>query len=226
MAVWNKDYNLIYSLCPRTASTATSNAILLSLGGEWLPKDDITDANGKILVGKKHSTFQEIRENELLDSATFDRAIKAVTIRNPFDSIYSLWFKKKNQYARLLDDPNAFIHRVPNFKDDMNFIANHSFSDWFLWSFGKLADEGRELRVNLKWCHHATFIMRFESIAEDFDRLLAVMGLADNMKFAIPMLNETEGREPDYRPFYNYEARALGEMIFGRELKYFNYSFD
>ncbi len=224
MAVWVEEYGLLYALCPRTASTATLDAIRKNLGGELIPQDEILDDQGMRLVDQKHSTFNDILEYDLLDRAAFDAATRAVTVRNPFDSIYSVWYKKKHQYVPLLDDPTAFIHRIPGFADDIRYVQEHDFSEWFLKTYGPVREQGGQANVNFKWIHHANFVMKMENLAEDFARLLQQIGVKE--PFDIPVLNVTEGRARDYRVAYDDKARELGEVVFRRELDRLGYSFE
>lgn len=222
MALWIPEFRLLYSLNPRTASTSTYNVLRKELGGVTLPDESILDKDGMLVVPKKHSSFREIREWKLLGNAEYASAVRAVTVRNPFDSMYSIWHKKRHQYQSLLDKPDAFIHRIPGFVEDMEYTSNHTFSEWFIRNNKAKAEARGHTYINHKWVDDATFLMRFENLHEDFHSLLHKIG--SPTIFDIPRHNVTAGRENDFAAQYTPEARQIGNVVFRSELKSFGYS--
>ena len=57
MAVISRKYKFIYSLAPRTASTATADYRIKKFEAEWIPEKDSINEKGFIAVDRKHSTF-------------------------------------------------------------------------------------------------------------------------------------------------------------------------
>ncbi|NHK28066.1 sulfotransferase family 2 domain-containing protein [Parvularcula flava] len=223
MAVWIKKYKLLYALTPRTASTATATALRKNLGGKQVPNEDIRNDAGKVIVARKHSKLSEIMKHELIDPADFNNAVRVTTVRNPFDSVYSLWYKKKYTYVPLLDDPSSFIHKDQNSVNDMLFVKENGFEEWFKKHYDTDETGKTSQGIYKRWTHQANHIMKFENLAEDFSELLDKLGV--EKKFEIGILNPTEGRKRDYRTAYTDEMRQIGEKAFAAELKKYNYEF-
>ena len=225
MAVWCEDIKILYSLCPRTGSTATACTLIEACGGLWLPSEDILDESCNYLVQRKHSTFNEILQHGLIDLDKFYSAHRLVTVRNPFDSVFSLWYKKKTTYTKLVDDKSSFIHRIPGFSDDIEFIQSNDFSTWFLLKYSKAADEGRQVGVNKKWVHNSTSILKFETLQKEFEEFLSNV-LRYPEKVTIPVINKTENKPSDYRNYYSSDAIDVGLNVFKWELDKFGYTFE
>ncbi|MDB4445909.1 hypothetical protein N9181_01365 [bacterium] len=68
--------------------------------------------------------------------------------------------------------------------------------------------------------------MRFESLEEDFNRILQgakVIGADDWI--TVPHTNPTPGKK-HYHEYYDDESRALVEKSFANELTHFDYKFE
>jgi hypothetical protein len=223
VAIWLKKHSMIYVLAPRTASTATAKALVRKFGGSWMPAKDINDENGKRVLERKHASFSDIEKHNLLDPEEFSKALKVVTVRNPFDSVFSLWYKKTHQYWELRNDPDAFFQKIPGYVERMEAMRNQGFSDWFIQRYTPRSETDVNKAVYKRWTRGADHFMRFETLSQDFEALLDRLGI--NEKSAIQPDNVTKGRDRDYRKQYTDEARALGEKVFSRELKRFGYEF-
>lgn len=53
-----------------------------------------------------------------------------------FDSLVSLWVKKRTSYQRLLDDLSTFVHRDPEFPEDMDLVLDQTLSEWIERQYG------------------------------------------------------------------------------------------
>ena len=65
--------------------------------------------------------------------------------------------------------------------------------------------------------------MRFETLQDDFDRVLDKAGVP--FKVQIPVINKTEERKKDYREYYNERSQKIVQYIFDEELKRYGYEF-
>jgi hypothetical protein len=214
---------MIYVLAPRTASTATAKALVRKFGGVWVPAEDITDGKGKRILERKHSSFTDIQKHELIDPEEFSKALKVVTVRNPFDSVFSLWYKKTHQYWELRNNPDAFFQKIPGYVERMEEMRNQGFSDWFIERYTPSSETDLNKAVYKRWTRGADHVMRFENLAEDFAALMNKVGIKEQA--AIKPDNVTKGRDRDYRTQYTAEAKALGEKVFSKELERFEYEF-
>lgn len=220
MAIYSNSYGYLFVMNPRTGCTATGRILIDELEGRFCPENDILDESGKIIVGKKHSTVEELLAHEVLNEERLRNTLVFTTVRNPFDSLYSLWAKKRVDYVHLLEKPNSWVNKVPDYRKDMDFIANHSFSDWIR---KKYRGRPQQFSLGLKFAARAQFVMRFETLQQDFERVLKLLGV--EREIIIPEMNKTKGREGDYREHYDENARKIVEKVFHRELQYFGYVF-
>ena len=67
------------------------------------------------------------------------------------------------------------------------------------------------------------FVGRYESLAADFDRVLAEIGLAGRV--ALPHANVSAGRSSSYRDYYDDRSRALIADWYQPEIRHFGYAF-
>ncbi len=223
MALISEDHKLLFILNPRTASTATSLAIYKHLNAHWIPSSDIVDENGDILIQKKHSTVNQLYGAGLITKNQKENYLKVVVVRNPFDSLYSLYIKKRFAYQNLRNDKTAFIHKIPNFDKDLDFVKNHTFSEWIIKNYQKPYKLKGKTRVNLKWAGGCDLIMKFENLDQEFESFSKRLGL--DVKIDIPRKNITEGKKTEYREAYTNEAREIMEFLLRNELKKLKYKF-
>jgi hypothetical protein len=223
MAVISHKYKFIYALAPRTASTATADHLIKKLAAEWIPNDNLLDEGEKIKVDKKHCTFSELIEYNILQKHIIKKYLTFVTVRNPFESLYSAWYKKKYTYTNLLKDENSFIYKKPDFLRDMLYIKDHSFSDWIIENYEKLAYDSVERHINGTYLNYSNRVLRFEYLNEDFKTMIQDYNLP--YPGEIPIINKTEGKPSNYREFYTAEARDIIEKTYSLDLEKFSYIF-
>lgn len=133
----------------------------------------------------------------------------------------SAWVKKKFKYSSeaVRNDPNHFVNMVPGYNEDIDFIQNHTFSEWILEKF----DGNKPRTINLKYVKGTDRYLRFESLQNDFSSMLNELGIEN--EFVIPVANVTKNKENDYRQYYSNHARKTIAKVFKEELEYFKYSF-
>ena len=227
MAILCRNHNLLFIMTPRTGCTAIGEMLCNELGGEYLPAEDILNDEGNIVVQKKHSTVRQLLDCDLLDRATCDSLLKFTAVRNPFDSFVSLYVKKSSRSEELLGDPESFVHRMPQYKEDVYYCATHSFDEWIANRFAvsrleRLFRKGRRSLFD-RYTEGVDCVMRFENLQEDFDRLLHQAGVGK--KLDIPRINPTTSRNDNYREYYSPESRAIIEYAFASDLKKYGYAF-
>jgi len=227
MAIICREYNLLYIMTPRTACTAIGEVLCEHLGGEYLPLEDMIDSKGFFLVQKKHCTLKDLLDNKLLSSEEASSLFKFTSLRNPFDSLVSLYVKKKDKYYPLLSDPESWVYRVPNYVEGMKFCRNHSFNTWIYKTFGRhlikfILGRGRTSICD-GFAQGAAEVIRFENLQNDFQRILDRTGIKKNL--TIPRVNATGNRTVDYRPYYSKLSRMMVEFILQNDLRKYGYRF-
>ena len=117
-------------MTPRTACSAIGQVLINELGGHFFPEKDIFDVNGNRIVRHKHCTLNDLITNNLISEAELTSLFVFAGVRNPFDSLASLYVKKLTKYKELPSDPNSWVHKQPRYLDDLIFCQNHSFDEW------------------------------------------------------------------------------------------------
>lgn len=227
MAIICREYKLLFIMTPRTACTAIGELLCSNLGGEFMPKEDILDSTGNIEVQKKHSTLKELLDNQLVTEKEIQSYTKFCAVRNPFDSLASLYIKKREKYQPLLDDPESWVHRTPKYVRDMAYCSSHSFESWIRRDCSRKMIKrllGFKPSMFSQYTEGVDVVMHYESIQEEFKRVLKLSGISQN--YSIPMVNRTTERfENNYRKYYSDFARKLVELAYHYDLQTYGYSF-
>lgn len=226
MAIICRSYNLLFIMAPRTACTAIGDLLVRELGGEYLPEADTLDERGYITVARKHTTLHELISSGYLQPDDRTRLCTFACVRNPFDSLVSMYVKKSSRYQPLLDDPSSWVYRIRGYVDDIRYCRDHSFEDWVIKRYWpSLPDRllGRRRRSLLrKYTDGVDVRMRFERLQDDFDQVLRRVGAPP---LVIPSLNQTPQRELDYRRYYTPLAQRAVEYTFKDDLRQYGYTF-
>lgn len=119
----------------------------------------------------------------------------ACTVRNPFDVLVSWWLIIGARYG------------FKTFKDFVRRCDND-----FMVKQGNL----------FYFAHHAHFILRFENLQNDLDRMLDRLRLA---RVQLPHLNGTS-KKLSYHNYYDPETIKIVAERFRSELLAFHYSFE
>src|SRR5437899_4742914 len=114
MAVISVHHQYLFIQTPRTACTAIARGVLIpKCGGMFYPPAMVLDQRGEVVMGQKHCTLAQLYEFNILTRAQAARLFKFSTIRNPFDSVASEFVKQRDTYKSMLEQPTAWVHRVP-----------------------------------------------------------------------------------------------------------------
>ena len=228
MAIICRKYNLLFIMTPRTACTAIGELLCERFGGEFIPSHDIVDSRGLILVDKKHSTLSELLKHKILTPEEAKSLLKVAAVRNPFDSLVSLYFKQRSKYRPLLDDAASWVNRVPGYAKHMRYARAHSFNRWVLRiSYRKLIKRLLGFRPSM-FAEHTRgvdIVMRYENIEADLDAVFRKAGMGSGAK--IPAVNRTSERpDSDYKSFYSRVAELAVTIAYSRDLEMYGYKFD
>ena len=224
MAIISHTQKFIYFLNPRTASTATAQALLAATDSTHIPAEDILDNAGRILVPRKHTTLRQIVRHQLIAEDKLEDYFKFVTVRNPFDSLVSIWSKKVNEYVPLLKNPDSWVNRKPGFADGLRRAAGLSFGEWIRKEYAEMAEQGKKSAINGPFIQGTDEQLRYEALDDSIARVRDQIGLSPD--FAVPQLNVTRSRErKDYRSYYDDHAVEIISIVFGDELSALDYAF-
>jgi hypothetical protein len=215
-------------MTPRTACTAIGKLLCEHYGGEFVPPEDILDPNnGRISIQKKHSTLAELIEHKLLAPEEAKSLFKIAAVRNPFDTLVSLYFKQRFKYQPLLEDPDSWVNRSPTYARNMKYAREHSFSRWV---FRKCCRQlikrllGLPSSMFVEYTKGTDLVMRYESIERDLERVFQKLGVKP--KATIPVVNRTDERpQHNYRSYYSKATALAVSVAFRDDIKAYGYEF-
>ncbi len=228
MAIICRQYGLLFVMTPRTACTAIGELLLTHYDGTYLPADDVIDSEGNIRIQKKHSTLSELIENSSLSKEEAKSLIKFSAVRNPFDTLVSLYFKQRSKYLPLLADPDSWVNRIgPLYVKNMKYAQTHSFKQWLFRKcrrqmlkrfFGAPASMFRDYTGGMD------FVIKYENLQNDLREVFRRAGMATNV--CVPVINRTDERKNmEYRSYYTPMAAQAVRLAFAEDLKRYGYEF-
>lgn len=227
MAIICRDAQLLFIMTPRTGCSAIGKALREQLGGEFLPPSPLIDAHGKVLLGHKHNTLRQLLDAGLLTQEQTQRLFKFTGVRNPFDSLVSLYMKKKHEYQKFLTDPKSWVHRKRGYAEDIRFCRDHSFDEWIAWHYRastlkRLLGRGRSSMYR-QFTEGVDFVIRFEQLHDDFREALRRAGATRRIE--LPKFNVTDSRARGYRSYYSEASRDVVKHAFRIDLRQYGYDF-
>lgn len=223
MAIQSDEFGYLFVEVPRTGSKAIGQGVLIPrLGGEMVGVAETRESAGDV-----HAPQHELVERGLLSQEHLQRLFVFGTVRNPFDSMVSLYEKMRNKYAPLLDDQSSWVHKQPRYRESMIVAQDAEFSEWLIFHltrrklFALHIAAVRPPRMLPSYFRGMQRIMRFESLQTDFNEVLEHLGVE---QIEIPRMNLT-GRSVDYRDYYTSRSRRLAERVFAEYGERFGYTF-
>jgi Sulfotransferase family len=196
----------IFVELPQTGSTAVSKELQDKYGGK------------RIL--KKHATYRDFLRQATSEEASY---FAFAGIRNPMDKLVSLYFKYKYDHrntgrGHFFKDSNALLKWHMQRQFDFVHGLGADFPSYFLRYYHLPYDDWSSLdhsRMN--------FIIRFESLSEDFTSLLHQLGIPPLRP--LPLMNKTSDRELDFWSYYPREVRSRARWVFGPYFRRWGYKF-
>ena len=151
--------------------------------------------------------YEMIKENNNIPEEYF----LFCSVRNPWDRAVSLYYHKKT-IQRRLDDQNIknsekSSHSLPK---DMKFKE-------YLFTYRKNYSISQSYKKS-------NFIIRFENLQKDFNRVCEIIGIPLTK---LPIIDYSTGRPKDkkYQEYYDKESKDLVSEVCGEYIEYFNYEF-
>jgi hypothetical protein len=227
MAIICRKHRLLFIMTPRTACTAIGELLCSYYGGEFLPREDILDPSGRIAVQKKHSNLEELVQHKILAPDETKSLLKVAAVRNPFDTLVSLYFKQRFKYQPLLEDPNSWVNRAPTYAKNMRYAQTHSFNEWVFRKCSRQLVKrllGFPPSMFVHYTKGTDMVMRYECIDQDLESVFRRVGMEP--KAGIPVVNRTDERtDRNYRSYYSRAAVLAAGVAFSDDLKTYSYRF-
>lgn len=224
-------------MAPRTGCTALGQVLIKEMQGEFIPSADVIGADGFFVAQKKHTSVPELIRLKLISKDQLDRLTVFTTVRNPFDSLVSLYHKLNSGYQEKIDDIDSWVYKVPGYIEALNYCKSSSFEDWINHTYPDLpAYYSLRLRKHFKiitrrtivpeskFLNSVDYVLRFESLQKDFDRLMVKSGITSPP--VIPTINKTSERgSRNYRKYYSDVTKKKVEYYHENTLIKFKYRF-
>lgn len=228
MPIICREQNLLFIMTPRTACTAIGKVLCDELGGEYFPSESILGADGKARVRTKHATLQDLLDNDLITKEEISSFLVFGGVRNPFDSLVSLYIKKRHTYQPLLSDPNSWVYKIsPGYVEDMKFCLHHSFDEWVDKNHRqtlvkRLMGRGRRSMFE-RYTKDVDAIVRFENLQDDFRSILKLAEIPTD--HSVPLHNKTREKQRGYQDYYSDQSKKIVEYVFRDDIEKYGYSF-
>jgi hypothetical protein len=185
----------------RGAVTPKNYAIPVERRSPWWRLLALTGTRGPRAGTEFHEHMNAAAVRQALGPETFDSYLKVTIVRNAWDREVSRYF-----WATRGDAPRRPFDRWVRRES-----SNPERKTWRIYTLNDTPI--------------ADVVMRYETLAEDFDALLERLGCAGSV--SLPRAkgkHRAKGR--DYREFYTDETRELVARRYAREIAYFGMSFD
>lgn len=189
---------------PRTGTSAVSAELCSFYDGQ------------RIL--RKHSSYWNFlakRRQEWKDYQIFS------SIRNPMDSIVSLYFKLKNSQKNPFQKSKSIGLGIGDsyFKEHYCFaqVNGNNFSDYFLKFYKRPYHDMTVSHDSMD------FVMKFENLQQDFDQFLSMINIRKIRN--LPIVNVTNRRSRDFWCYYEERTWERAFHVFGPYFKNWNYKF-
>lgn len=202
-------YKFVFIEYPQTGCSAVATELIANYGGE------------RILF--KHAQYHEFLKQA---SSEEKKYFAFSTIRNPMDIVVSKYFKYKNNHKNYIDKP--IVHGkvrklvMPGYeraRRDYILKNNASFEQFFLKYFNQ-PYSGWSILAH----KNLDFLIRFENLSEDFEQVIAKMGI--ELVRPLPLFNKTEGKSKPFFEYYESEsAKERAFKVFGPYMCDWGYEF-
>lgn len=185
-------HRCIFVKVPKTAGTS----VAVALGCEH--------------VERPHRNIREIRhalESDAKLARCTDEYFKFGFVRNPWDRVVSLYFRKEGQTVGDQMPFDAFVDWIEYASDTCIHPSRHRYQlDWFRSDDGDIAVD---------------FIGKFENLERDFEYVCRRIG-ADAV---LPHLRHNPARQRHYTDYYSPRTRDVIAKKFAVDIENFGYRF-
>ncbi len=200
-------YRYLFVELPRTGSTAISRELRAHYDGKP--------------ILSKHATYYDFLK---IANAQEKSYFVFAGIRNPLDDVVSLYFKYKTDHRHQFTDPVKVRRKRTSiyYFDTVAFrFVHQKHIDFptFFKTFYKIPYNNWSQLSHKQF----DFIIRFESIQDDFAKALELIGIQP--KRPLPLANKTNGKMQDFWSYYTPDMIPRAKRIFGPFMKQWGYTF-
>ena len=205
--------NFLFVHIPKTAGKSVGTLLqpyaenpTHHLANRWLERIGIRVNHFGPYRGKRfrsHSTAKLIQSH--LPRNVYESLFKFAFVRNPWDALVS-------QYHFVTSSPDNKRYQQ---------VAGKSFEQFAHWWLSK-PEKARQKHyvTNDNGNCIVDYIGRFESLTEDFYKIMSVIGISGNLKHIGP------SKHRDYRTYYKDKLAEYVGNVLASDADYFGYHFD
>ena len=198
--VISDEYRYIFVELPFTASTAISRELREHYAGK------------RIL--HKHSYYSDFLK---IASADQKRYFAFSGVRNPLDETVSRFVKLKTDPGNEYSDPEPWVSRTALRRFRWVQQNDASFERYFLKFFHLPSETWSSLDHK-----RLDYVYRLESVAEDFSKILNLIGIAPLRP--LPVIHRTEGKD-GWKSYYTPRTHQRAGFVFGPRMEEWGYEF-
>ena len=147
-----------------------------------------------------------------LPNEVFNDYFKFAFVRNP-------WALQVSMYHFVLKEPDHLFHDTVK-----NMAGFEEYVEWVATTAKPYPKGAPKFQAEMVTDAHNQLIVdeigHFETLAEDFNRISAKLGLA----VSLPHRNQSSNK--DYRDYYNARTRTIIEEAFARDIELFGYRYE
>jgi len=226
MAIYSPRYNYLFIASPQTGSKAIAKTLREQLDGQQLPEQDVKK-NGQVVVKKHHCTLRSLVNQGQLSAEAAQGAFKFSGVRNPYDLLVSRYLKLRGRFAEG-GDKARYAQRDPRKAQAVALASELPFASWLAESNRDALARQEPLRGPGSFLEGCDFVVRFESLQQDFNEALRRIGVATPIE--LPQHNVTAERlegtqKRDYRSYYDDTAVAQVALLYAPIIERFGYQF-
>jgi hypothetical protein len=144
-------------------------------------------------------------------------------VRNPFEKIFSEWYRSRFKWLRVMRDPNSWIYKYPDKVNSVIEAVENNFSDWVELRYGKKYDRGEKLNFFARYIEGVDYVVKIEELESELRYVLEKLGI--DVDIEIVAKNVTLGDKEVYWQHYNRKARDIVSTVFEPDLNRFSYTF-
>lgn len=157
-----------------------------------------------------HAKAKEVKKEMTED--VYNKFYKFAFVRNPWD-----W--QVSYYHFILKEPTHIRYELVS-----SMSGFEEYLEWVIATKNPFPKGATKLQKEIITDYDGKLIVdyigRYETLAQDFDRVCQVL----NLNVSLPHLNSSSHR--DYRIYYNDKTKKLVEEYFREDIELFGYTFD
>jgi hypothetical protein len=191
----------------------------IPLTASWAIHHELVDYYGGISILHKHASFPEFERIAEAGEANY---FVFATVRHPLDVVVSQYVKLRTDHREAFTSPEAIralkVDSADIKKREFIMTEDAAFEAYFRryhrWPFNSILQLSAD---------RLDFVIRYENLQEDFSGVLQRLGIEQVRP--VPVVNKTQGRQPDWQSYYTPEIVEQAKKSFGPFMEAWGYTF-